>query len=118
MNYDQNNVFARIIRKELPADIVDENKYALAFKDISPQAPVHILIIPKKNYITFDDFTSLASKEEIINLYKLINSIILKFKLQNYGYRLITNSGEHGNQEVKHLHFHLLGGRNLGVMLS
>ncbi len=118
MDYDKNNVFAKIIRKEIPCELVDENKNAVAFKDIAPKAPVHILIIPKKEYINFNDFISNASEEEIIDFYALINRIIIKLDLTNKGYRIITNSGKDGNQDVPHLHFHLLAGKNLGFMIS
>ena len=118
MEYDKNNVFAKIIRKELPCEFVDENKNAFAFNDISPKAPVHILIIPKKEYINFSDFITNALEKEIIDFYALINKIIIKLDLTNKGYRLITNSGEDGNQDVPHLHFHLLAGKNLGFMIK
>ena len=118
MDYDNNNIFAKIIRKELSADIVGENENALAFKDISPRAPIHILIIPKKEYVNFHTFISQAKHQEISDLFKLTYSIIDKFELRDKGYRLITNCGQDGNQEVKHLHFHLLAGKNLGVMLN
>ena len=118
MVYDKDNVFAKIIKKELKAEIIDENIHAMAFNDIAPRAPVHILIIPKKEYTNYHDFISRASHEEIINIYKLINSIIEKFELKRKGYRIITNTGDDGNQEVKHLHFHLLAGKNLGIMIN
>ena len=118
MEYDKNNVFAKIIRKELPCEFVDENKNAFAFNDISPKAPIHILIIPKKEYINYNDFITNALEEEIMDFYKLINKIIIKLDLTKKGYRLITNSGKDGNQDVLHLHFHLLAGRNLGFMIK
>ena len=118
MKYDNDNIFAKIIRKELPCDLIKENNYALAFKDISPRAPVHILVVPKKGYINYHDFISDASKEEITDLNELIKNIILEMKLDQTGYRIITNTGDDGNQDVKHLHFHLLGGKNLGLMVK
>ena len=118
MDYDKNNVFAKIIRKELPFEFVDENKNTLAFNDISPKAPIHILIIPKKEYINFNDFITNALEEEIMDFYKLINKIIIKLDLTKNGYRIITNSGKDGNQDVPHLHFHLLAGKNLGFMIK
>ena len=93
-------------------------RYQMAFNDIAPRAPVHVLIIPKKEYNNYHDFTSNASHEEIIDIYNLINSIIDKFELKRKGYRIITNTGDDGNQEVRHLHFHLLGGKNLGIMIN
>ena len=118
MGYDKDNVFAKIINKELPAEIIVESIHAMAFNDIAPRAPIHVLIIPKKEYINYHDFTSNASHEEIIDIYKLINSIIDKFGLKRKGYRIITDTGNDGNQEVKHLHFHLLAGKNLGIMIN
>ena len=117
MTYDENNVFAKILKKELPCDLINENKNALAFSDISPAAPIHILIIPKKKYVDYFDFVSNATQEEILDINKLIIDIIKQKKLSKNGFRVITNSGLDGNQEVKHLHFHLLGGRNLGKMV-
>ncbi len=117
MEYDHHNVFAKIIRKEIPCDIIKENKHAIAFKDIAPRAPIHLLIIPKKEYVNYNEFLNKASEEEILDFFRLINELISEFKLDDPGYRLIVNTGENGNQEVKHLHFHLLGGKNLGQML-
>ena len=116
MKYDDNNVFAKILRKELPTEIILENEYAIAFKDIAPRAPIHILVIPKEKYLKYDDFLDKASKNEIFYLFELINNLINKFNLSETGYRIVTNGGDDGNQEVPHLHFHLLGGQNLGPM--
>ena len=116
MTYDNNNIFSQIINKKLPTEIILENEHAIAFNDIAPQAPIHILIIPKGKYIKFDDFINNASKEEIYNFFRLINQLVKDFNLENDGYRLITNAGKNANQEVPHLHFHLLGGQNLGKM--
>ena len=118
MKYDHSNIFAKIIKNDLPCDLIKENKNALAFKDISPRAPVHILIIPKAGYINYHDFITNASKEEIIDLHELLKDIIVDMKLDYKGYRIITNTGDDGNQDVKHLHFHLLGGKNLGLMVK
>ena len=118
MTYDKNNIFAKILRKEVPCNIIDENENALAFNDISPRAPIHILIIPKKAYQNFNEFISFATKDEIIDFYKLINKIISENKLSDDGYRIIANNGRNANQEVKHLHYHLLGGKNLGLMIN
>ena len=116
MTYDNNNIFSQIINKKLPTEIILDNEHAIAFNDIAPQAPIHILIIPKGKYIKFDDFINNASKEEIYNFFRLINQLVKDFNLENDGYRLITNAGKNANQEVPHLHFHLLGGQNLGKM--
>ena len=116
MVYDDNNIFAKIINKKLSNEIIMENEHAIAFNDIAPQAPIHILVIPKGKYIKYDDFLSKASKEEILDFFMLINQLVKSNNLENTGYRLITNAGKNGNQEVPHLHFHLLAGKNLGKM--
>ena len=116
MTYDNNNIFSQIINKKLPTEIILDNEHAIAFNDIAPQAPIHILIIPKGKYIKFDDFINNASKEEIHNFFMLINQLVKDYNLENSGYRLITNAGKNANQEVPHLHFHLLAGQNLGKM--
>ena len=116
MTYNDNNIFAQIINKKLPSEVILENKYAIAFYDIAPQAPIHILIIPKGKYIKYDDFINKASKEEIYNFFMLINQLVKNYNLEEKGYRLISNAGRNANQEVPHLHFHLLAGQNLGKM--
>ena len=116
MDYDNNNVFAKILNKKLSTEIILENEYAIAFNDITPQAPIHILIIPKGKYIKYDDFLNKAAKEEIYQFFILINQLVKDYNLEKTGYRLITNAGKHANQEVPHLHFHLLAGKNLGKM--
>ena len=118
MSYNKNNIFAKILRKEIPCNIIDENINALAFNDIAPRAPIHILIIPKKAYKNFNEFISYATKDEIIDFYQLINKIIKEKKLNIRGYRIIANNGIDANQEVKHLHYHLLAGKNLGLMIN
>ena len=120
--YDFNNIFAKILKKEIPNDTVFETAHSLAFKDINPAAPIHILVIPKGPYINYDHFASQASDEEIIDFNKTINEVIKKENLDpernGNGYRLIANAGLNGVQEVPHLHFHILGGRNMGIMVS
>ena len=116
MDYDNNNIFAKILNKKLSTKIILENEYAIAFNDIAPQAPIHILIIPKGKYIKYDDFLNKAAKEEIYQFFILINQLVKDYNLEKTGYRLITNAGKHANQEVPHLHFHLLAGQNLGKM--
>ena len=116
MTYNDDNVFAKILNKKLSTDIILENEHAIAFHDIAPQAPIHILIIPKGKYIKYDDFLDKASKDEIYHFFKLINQLVKDYDLENTGYRLITNAGANSNQEVLHLHFHLLAGQNLGKM--
>ena len=116
MAYDNDNIFAKILDKKLSTKIILENEYAIAFNDISPQAPIHILIIPKGKYIKYDDFLNKASQEEVYSLFLLINQLVKDNNLEDSGYRLITNAGRNANQEVPHLHFHLLAGQNLGRM--
>ena len=116
MTYNDNNIFAKIIDKKLPTKIILENEYAIAFNDIAPQAPIHILIIPKGKYVKYDDFLNKASKDEIYYFFELISQLVKDYDLENEGYRLITNAGRNANQEVSHFHFHLLAGKNLGKM--
>ena len=116
--YDNYNVFAKILKGEIPCQKIDENKFSLAFTDINPQAPIHILVIPKNPYIDFYDFTKNAPSEEIKFFWELVNDIIRKKNIVEKGFRIITNSGKDGNQDVPHFHVHILGGRNLGKMIS
>ena len=116
MIYNDDNIFAKILNKKLATDVILENKHAIAFQDIAQQAPIHILIIPKGKYIKYDDFLNKASKDEIYHFFKLINQLVKDYDLENTGYRLISNAGKNANQEVPHLHFHLLAGKNLGKM--
>ena len=116
MSYNDDNIFAQIINKKLSTEIILENEHAIAFNDIAPQAPIHILIIPKGKYIKYDDFLNKASKDEIYHFFILINQLVKDYDLEHAGYRLTTNAGKNANQEVPHLHFHLLAGQNLGKM--
>ena len=116
--YNNNNIFAKIIRKEAKADIIFENKYILCFKDILPKAPVHVLIIPKGHFKDIYDFSLNASLEEKKAIYDGIAKVIKTFNLDSDGCRIISNFGKNGRQEVPHLHFHLLGGKDIGSMLS
>ena len=122
MRYDDSNIFARILRGEIPADTVAENDHALAFRDIRPQAPVHVLVIPKGAYVSYDDFAANASDAEIVGFHRLVAEVArtqgLALADGHKGFRAITNSGPHGVQEVPHFHLHLLGGRPLGRMLQ
>lgn len=117
-NYDDSNIFAKIIKGDLKAEIVYENDNVICFKDIFPKAPVHILIIPKNKYIDLNDFSSNSNTEEKISIFQAFSKIVKKFNLEKSGYRLISNSGKDGRQEVPHLHFHMLGGKDIGKMLS
>ena len=116
MVYDDENIFAKIINKKLKTKIIFESEHAIAFNDIAPQAPIHILIIPKGKYIKYDEFINKASKEEIHDFFMLINRLVKINNIEDTGYRLISNAGKNANQEVPHLHFHLLAGKNLGKM--
>ena len=116
MFYDDDNIFAKIINKKVSTKVILESEYAIAFNDIAPQAPIHILIVPKGKYIKYDDFINKASKEEITDFFMLINRLVEINNLKDAGYRLISNAGKNANQEVPHLHFHLLAGKNLGKM--
>jgi len=121
MSYDDNNIFARILRGEIPNDTVAENEHALAFRDIRPQAPVHVLVIPKGAYVSYDDFAANASDAEIVGFHRLLAQVARSEGLTladgNKGFRAITNAGPHGVQEVPHFHMHLLGGRSMGRMI-
>ena len=116
-SYDQSNVFARILRGEIPCDRVYEDEHALAFRDINPRAPVHVLVIPKGEYATFDDFAERASDQEIAAWVRAISAVARQEKLTQRGYRVLANAGPDGHQEVPHLHMHVFGGRDLGGML-
>ena len=116
--YDTDNVFAKILRSEIPCNKILENEFSLAFYDINPQAPIHILVIPKKPYINFYDFTKNASIREHESFWMLVNDVIEHSKVEADGFRIITNSGSNGNQDVPHFHVHLLGGKNLGRMIG
>jgi histidine triad (HIT) family protein len=116
--YDSQNIFARILRGEIPCKKVYEDAYALAFHDIAPQAPTHILVIPKGPYCSFADFSADASQEEIAGFIRAVGKIAKDLGLEAPGYRLLANTGEHSGQEVPHFHVHLFAGRPLGRMLS
>jgi diadenosine tetraphosphate (Ap4A) HIT family hydrolase len=116
--YDSNNIFAKILRGEIPCKKVFEDAHVLAFHDISPQAPSHILVLPKGAYVSMDDFTQNASAAEIAALFKALGQIARDEGLAETGYRVISNCGLNGGQEVPHLHLHLLGGRKLGRMVQ
>lgn len=116
--YDENNVFARILRGEIPARKVHEDAHALAFHDIAPQAPVHVLVIPKGAYISHADFSARASDAEIAGFVRAVGLVARDLGLEQPGYRLLANVGRHAGQEVPHYHVHLFGGRMLGPMLA
>ena len=115
--YDDTNIFARILRGEIPAKTVYEDAWALAFHDINPQAPVHVLVIPKGRYCSFADFSAQGSAEEIAGLTRAVGKVVRDLGLETDGYRILTNMGQHGGQEVPHFHVHLFAGRPLGRMV-
>ena len=119
--YDNQNIFAKILRGEIPNDTVFENEHALAFRDINPQRPHHVLIIPKGKYVSFDHFYKEASNEEIIGYIQSIGKVcdLLDISIdRGDGFRMIANSGQHGIQDVPHLHVHILGGSSCGKMIQ
>jgi histidine triad (HIT) family protein len=116
--YDNSNIFARILRGEIPAQTVYEDDYALAFHDIQPRAPIHILVIPRGPYVAWDDFAANASEAEIAGFVRAVGKVARDNGLVEPGYRLLANTGGHGGQEVAHLHVHLFGGQPLGPMLA
>ena len=116
--YDPDNIFARILRGEIPCRKVYEDAHALAFHDINPQAPQHILVIPKGAYVSWDDFSAKASDAEIAGFVRAVGHVAREAGLVAPGYRLLANSGPDSHQEVPHLHVHIFGGRPLGPMLA
>ncbi len=118
MSYDSENIFAKILRGEIPCDKVYENDHALAFNDIGPQAPVHVLIIPKGPYLSSNEFCANATDAELAGFMRAIHAVAEKAGVLDSGYRLIANAGEDGHQEVPHFHVHLVGGRRIGPMIK
>jgi len=118
MSYDPQNIFAKILTGAIPCDKVYEDDHVLAFRDLHPQAPTHILVIPKGAYTDMDDFTANASPEEIAALFKAAGKIAREEGVAETGYRIISNCGVNSGQEVPHLHIHILGGRKLGRMVA
>jgi histidine triad (HIT) family protein len=116
--YDDQNIFAKILRGEIPNRTVYEDEWALAFHDINPQAPLHLLVIPKGAYVSWDDFSAKAPAEEIAGFIRAVGHVAREAGLVEPGYRLLANIGGHGHQEVPHLHVHVFGGRPLGPMLA
>ena len=121
MNYDDNNIFAKILRGEIPCKKIYEDEFIFSFYDINPQKKIHALVIPKGKYINLDDFALNASSEEMVGLLKGINLVAKKLGISTEvgnGYRALTNINNHGGQEVPHLHFHLFGGERVGKMVE
>ena len=122
MTYDKNNIFAKILRGEIPCKKIYEDEYVLSFYDINPQKKIHALVIPKGEYVDLDDFCSKASEKQIVGLIKGIGTVAKKLGVskvgEGRGYRSLVNVGENGGQEVPHLHFHIFGGEKIGKMVS
>lgn len=116
--YDDQNIFARILRGEIPSSRIYEDEWAIAFHDIAPAAPTHILVIPRGAYVSWDDFSVRASDEEIAGFVRAVGAVARDLGLVAPGYRLLANVGAHGGQEVPHLHVHLFAGQPLGPMLA
>ena len=116
--YDENNIFARILRGEIPSKRVYEDEHALAFHDINPLAPMHVLVIPKGAYVSWDDFSAKASEAEIAGFVRAVGKVAREAGLVDSGYRLLANTGVNSGQEVPHLHVHIFAGRSLGPMLA
>jgi histidine triad (HIT) family protein len=117
-NYDDNNIFAKILRGEIPCKKVFEDTHTLAFDDINPQAPIHTLVIPKGKYISMKDFTEKASDTELAALLRAVGKVAELKGAAESGYRILANAGVNAHQEVPHLHIHIFGGKALGPMLS
>ena len=118
MDYDKNNIFAKILRGEIPCTAIDEDEYTLSFADINPQAPVHILVIPKGAYIDWSDFAANASGEEMFAFFRAISRVAELTGIAETGYRVISNIGPDSHQEVPHLHMHVLGGAPVGPLVA
>ena len=122
MEYDKNNIFAKILRGEIPCKKIYENDYVLAFHDVNPQKKIHALVVPKGEYVNLDDFSSNATEKEIVGLIKGIGEVAKKLgvseAVKGGGYRSLVNVGVNGGQEVPHVHFHIFGGEKVGKMVS
>jgi histidine triad (HIT) family protein len=116
--YDPQNVFAKILRNEVPSRLVFESEYAIAFHDIAPLAPIHVLVIPRGPYISWADFSAKASDAEIAGFVRAVGQVARDLGLEAPGYRILSNMGEASGQEVPHLHVHVFGGRTMGPMLT
>lgn len=115
--YNKDNIFAKIIRKEIPCKEVYQDEEVIAFHDIAPEAPVHVLVLPKGEYISFEDFVTKSSSEQTAHFFKKVKEIAQSLGLSESGYRIITNHGKNASQSVPHFHVHILGGKALGKLL-
>ncbi len=117
MPYDTDNVFAKILRGEIPCETIYEDEFAIAFDDISPQSPVHVLVLPKGGYVSMDDFTANASDAEIAGFFRAVGAVARQLDAVGGGYRILANHGRDAHQEVPHFHMHIFAGRDLGPMI-
>ena len=117
MAYDESNIFAKILRGEMPCNLIYEDDHNIAFHDINPQAPTHVLVLPKGKYTSYTDFAENASDEEIVSFTKAVAKVAREVKIVDPGYRILSNDGPDSHQEVPHLHIHLLAGKPLGPMV-
>ena len=118
MAYDDQNIFAKILRREIPCDKIFENDHALAFWDINPQAPIHVLVIPKGPYVSYADFSNQASDAELAGFMRAVGAVAKKLGVLDAGSRILSNQGKEGHQDEPHFHLHLFAGRNLGRMIK
>jgi|TARA_B100000315_G_scaffold118943_1_gene108991 diadenosine tetraphosphate (Ap4A) HIT family hydrolase len=118
MSYDNDNIFAKILRGEIPCNKAYEDDHALAFHDINPQTPIHILVIPKGSYTSMDDFSANASDAEIAGFMRAVGHVARENGIVEDGYRILANHGRDGHQEVQHFHVHVFGGKDLGRMIK
>ncbi|MGI4953688.1 MAG: histidine triad nucleotide-binding protein [Janthinobacterium lividum] len=116
--YDDSNIFARILRDEIPSKRIYEDEYAIAFHDIAPQTPVHVLVIPRGRYVSLADFVAGAPDAEIAGFFRAVGRVAKQLGLEAPGYRMLSNMGQHAGQEVPHLHVHLFGGQPMGRMVT
>lgn len=116
--YDDSNIFARILRGEIPSRRIYEDEWAIAFHDIAPQAPVHVLVIPRGRYVALSDFVATAGDAEVAGFFRAVGAVAKQLELEQPGFRILSNVGVHAGQEVPHLHVHLFGGAPLGPMLT
>ena len=117
MSYDSGNIFARILRGEIPCKKVYESEFALAFEDVHPAAPVHVLVVPKGDFTSFHDFSANASSEQVKGFWRAVEATVAQLGVDKSGYRIISNHGEDAEQSVPHFHVHILGGKSLGKLL-
>ncbi|MCH8835505.1 MAG: HIT domain-containing protein [Proteobacteria bacterium] len=117
MPYDTDNVFAKILRGEIPCETIYDDEFAIAFDDINPQSPVHVLVLPKGEYVSMDDFTANASDAEIAGFFRAVGAVARQVDVVGNGYRTLANHGRDAHQEVPHFHIHIFAGRDLGPMI-